>query len=90
MLLANGIFQWLNGLWLKLDNPPPAGVWLIDVNGVTLVLGQAVKLTGIIVSLNAVAPHFDGVGVQLNHPSGASPIAGETFFVDPSQLVVGT
>lgn len=91
MLLASGLFQWMSGLWGKLSFPPPAGQWLIDANGVALTMGQTVKLVGTVVSLSAVGTHFDGVGVQMIHPTGAaSPNYGETFFVDPSQLVVGS
>lgn len=89
MLLGMGLFQWMNALWTKLAFPPAAGEYLIDVNGVTITLGSTVKLVGTVVSLDAVAPHFDGVGIKLLHPTGTGSIVGETFFVDPAQVVVG-
>lgn len=90
MLASLGLFQWMSGLWTTPLNQPAAGVRLIDVNGTTLTMGQTVKLVGTVVSLNAVDPHFSSVGVQLIHPNGQGPLVGETFFVDPSQVVVGS
>lgn len=90
MLLGAGLFQFMSGLWGLLDFPPAAGVRLIDVNGTALTMGQTVKLVGTIVSLDSTARHFDSVGVQLVHPNGVGTLVGETFFVDPSQTVVGS
>lgn len=90
MLLIDGMFQWMNGLWTTALNQPAAGQRLIDTNGVTLALNQTVKIVGTIVSLRSDAPHFDGVGVMALHPNGTGPTVGEVFFVDPTQLVVGS
>lgn len=90
MLLGIGLFQFMSSLWINNVTPLPAGERLIDVNGTALVLNQTVKLVGRIVSLNSTAPHFDGVGVMLIHPNGVGPLVGETFFVDPQQVVVGS
>ncbi len=80
----------MNGVWTTPLNQPAAGERLIDVNGVTLTLNATVKLVGTIVSLDSRDPHFGNVGVQLIHPNGTHPVVGETFFVHPSQLVVGS
>jgi len=90
MPLAIGNFQWMNGLWSTPLNTPIAGARMIDANGVNLALNQMVKIVGTVVSLDPAAKHFDSVGVMALHPNGGGPNVGEIFFVDPSQLVVGS
>ncbi len=89
-MLGMGFFPWMLGLWTTLVFPPAAGIPLVDVNGVTITIGAAVKMTGTVVSLDAVDPHFGSVGIQMIHPNGQGPLVGETFFVDPSQVIVGS
>jgi hypothetical protein len=82
-------FPFLSGLWTTLVTPS-TNEPLIDANGTALSLNQVVKIVGKIVSLSATDPHFGGVGVMASHPSGNGPLVGEIFFVDPSQVVVGS
>lgn len=86
-MLANGFFQWLSGLWAQ---PTPLKR-LIDVNGTTLSLNQAVKITGTITAMSQTDTHFGCVQVTVSNPNGiGSPGYGLVISVDPSNLIVGS
>ena len=46
---------------------------LLDANGVAINVGDTVKLTGTVLSLNPAATHFGEVKIQLAHPLSGPP-----------------
>jgi len=46
---------------------------LLDANGVAINVGDTVKLTGVVLSLDPASTHFGEVKIQLSHPLSGSP-----------------
>jgi len=80
-----------------------AGTIMNDALGTALVVGQTVKITGTIVSLDPWDNTYQGVLITLLHPvagvpdvnlpAGGQAVAGgavKTLAVHPSMLVVGS
>jgi len=80
-------YQWLSKLWANSITSPQA---MVDCNGNTISLSQTVKLVGTVASITPTDTHFGAIGVKLTHPNGNGPLVGQTIFVDPSQLVIGS